>query len=74
MRRVICFLLVLAMCLSMGITAFAAPPSAADSGRPSYSGSNPKTGDIIMTWAIIMILALVALVAVVVLYRKVFAK
>ena len=75
MRRAICFMLVLAFCLSLSCTAFAAPvSSAADSGTPSrvpsYSGSNPKTGDMIMRWVIIMVLALVALIAVAVCYRK----
>lgn len=75
MRRVICFMLVLAFCLSLSCTAFAtAVSSAADSGTPShvpsYSGSNPKTGDMIMHWGIIMVLALAALIVVVVCYRK----
>lgn len=75
MRRAIGFILVLAFCLSLACTAFAAPvSSAADSGRPSqapsYSGSNPKTGDVIMRWVLVMVLALVALAVVVILYRK----
>lgn len=76
MRRAICFILVLAFCLSLSCTAFAAQvSSAADSGTPSRvpshnSGSNPKTGDIIMQWVLIMVLALVALAVVIWLYRK----
>lgn len=74
MRRAICFILVLVFCLSLSCTAFAATSSAADDGTPSrvptYSGSNPKTGDMIMQWVLIMVLALIALAVVVWLYRK----
>jgi len=82
MRRLVCFVLVLAFVLSMACVAFAAAtPSAGDSGTPSGgSGSgtgstisntgNPKTGDMIMMWAMLMVLAVVALAAVTMMYRK----
>lgn len=67
MKRVISFLLVLAFCLSMSCTAFAATDSAADN---NVVPNIPKTGDTIMIWVAVMALALVALAAVVVVYRK----
>lgn len=74
MRRVISFLLVLALCLSMACTAYATfTPSSGEGGTPSQKPTdNPKTGDIILMWAIIMLLALIALIAVIVISRKVF--
>lgn len=74
MRRMICFLLVIAVCMSMACPVFAATNSAADTGKPSQLpssiGGNPRTGDMIMTWVFIMILALLALVVVYLCYRK----
>lgn len=73
MRRVICFILVLAMCLSMATTVFAT--SAANSPTNNApTSSNPRTGDMIMRWAFIMVLALLALCVMFVLYRKMFSK
>lgn len=78
MRRLICFLLVLVLGVSLACPVLAATnspsntPPAGGSGTPSTD--NPKTGDQIMMHVIIMVLALLALVAVAVLSRKVFAK
>lgn len=69
MRRLICFLLVMVMTLSVACPALADSPS----GKPSY-GSNPKTGDQIMMYVIIMVVALVALVAVLLFSRKFLKK
>lgn len=71
MRRMICFLLVLLMSLSLTCPVLAATNSPSNSAP---AASNPKTGDQIMMYVIIMIIALLALVAVVVLARKVFKK
>lgn len=65
MRRLICFLLVMVMSLSVACPALAAVSSIG--GKPS---SNPKTGDEIMMYVIIMVVALVALAAVVLFSRK----
>lgn len=64
MRRLICFLLVLVMSLSI------ACPVLADSPSNSSPSSNPKTGDQIMMYVIIMVVALVALAAVLLFSRK----
>lgn len=64
MRRMICFLLVMAMSLSVACPALAVNSI---SGKPS---SNPKTGDEIMMYVIIMVVALVALAAVMLISRK----
>ena len=69
MRRLICFLLVMVMTLSVACPALADSPS----GKPS-SGSNPKTGDQIMMYVIIMVVALGALVAVLLFSRKFLKK
>jgi len=69
MRRIVSFVLLLVMILSMACPVLAATDSIPNRA-PVYSGDNPKTGDIIMTWVIIMALAAAALVAVVVIYRK----
>lgn len=86
MRRVISFILMLVIVLSLACPAFAATNSPADKApttgggtagtaqpKPHNSGSNPKTGDIIMTWVIVLAVSLIALVAVVMIYRKKFA-
>ena len=69
MRRLICFLLVMVMTLSVACPALADSPS----GKPS-SGSNPKTGVQIMMYVIIMVVALVALVEVLLYSRKFLKK
>ena len=68
MRRLICFLLVMVMTLSV------ACPALADSTGNSSPSSNPKTGDQIMMYVIIMVVALVALVAVLLFSRKFLKK
>ena len=75
MRRVISFILMLVIVLSLACPAFAATNSPADKApaKVDNSGSNPKTGDIIMTWVIVLAVSLIALVAVVMIYRKKFA-
>ena len=70
MRKLICFLLVLVMSLSIACPALAAT----NSGGNTSSGVTPKTGDQIMTYVIIMIVALAALVAVVLLAKKYLKK
>lgn len=69
MRRLICFLLVMVMTLSVACPALADSPS----GKPSY-GSNPKTGDQIMMYVIIMLIAMAALAVVLLFSRKFFGK
>lgn len=70
MRRIVCFLLVLVLSLSL-----ACPALAATNSPNNYSpDGSPKTGDQIMMYVIIMVIALVALVAVAVMSRKVFKK
>ena len=68
MRRMICFLLVLVMSLSV-----ACPVLATNSTGNSSPSSNPKTGDQIMMYVVIMVVARVAL-AVVTLYSRKFLK
>lgn len=68
MRRLICFLLVLMMTLSV------ACPALASSIKDTSVGVTPKTGDQIMMYVIIMVVAVIALVAVVLLSKKVFKK
>ena len=54
MRRLICFLLVLVMSLSVACPVLAA----ANSTGNTPPASTPKTGDQIMTYVIIMVIAL----------------
>ena len=75
MRKIICFLLVLAMCLSLSCTAFAAaisPGESAPSVPDAPDSDVPDTGDNaeLGTWLLVMIVALVFLVAVTVCYFK----
>ena len=78
MRRMICFLLILAFCLSLACPAFAAVKSPGEHGpshRPDkWWGDNPKTGDIILFWVLVLVVSLVALGAVYFVYRKKFCK
>lgn len=69
MRRVICLLLALILCLAMPMTAFA--NSVAQSGKPAVT-SNPKTGDTAMMelWVPVLIVSALALLAVAVIYFK----
>ena len=74
MRRMICFLLILAFCLSLACPAFAAA-SPGENGpvkKPTSSGSNPKTGDIILFWVLVMVVSVLALGAVYLIYRRKF--
>ena len=76
MRRMICFLLILAFCMAMACPAFAAAkPSPGESGpvkKPTYSGTNPKTGDVILFWVLVMVVSVLALGAVYLIYRRKF--
>jgi len=79
MRRLICFLLVLALVLSMTGTAFASTyrNSPGEGGKPrptTPDGGNPKNGDIIMRWVIVLIISLLALIVILILGRKFFKK
>ena len=71
MRRVISFILVLVFCLSLACPAFAAVKSPSKPA-PTPSGTNPKTGDVIMFWGLILVASGVALGAVYFVYRKKF--
>ncbi len=71
MRRLICFLLVMMMTLSVACPALASNLKSINDTPPS---SSPKTGDQIMMYVIIMVVALIALVAVVLFSKKVFKK
>lgn len=89
MRKVICLILVLVICMSMALPAFASSPACTDHedangdglcdicGKSMNNGGsaagNPRTGDIIMMWVVIMIAALAAIAGAVVIYRKKFA-
>lgn len=76
MRKMISFLLVVVVLLSLALPVCATVASAGQSGTPAVTPSgkvNPKTGDMIMMWVVIMLVALLALAAVVFCYRK-FAK
>ena len=68
MRRMICFLLILAFCVSLACPAFAAVKSPGEDGPLK----NPKTGDIILFWVLVMVVSLAALCAVYMVYRRKF--
>ena len=70
MRRLICFLLVLVMSLSVVCPVLAATNSTGSTAP----GSNPKTGDQIMLYVIVMVVAMVALAAVMLCSRKFLRK
>lgn len=77
MRRAVCFLLAMLICLSVACPALAAAPSAGEDGptvRPPFDWDNPKTGDIIMRWVLVMVIALAALIVLGVVYYKNFRK
>lgn len=69
MRKMICFLMVLVMSLSL-----ACPVLAATGSTGNSSSDIPRTGDGIMLYIVIMAVALIALVAVAMLSRKAFKK
>ena len=48
MKRMICFVMALMLSLSLALPAAAA--TASPEKKPSFSGSNPKTGDAITLW------------------------
>lgn len=89
MRKVICLILVLVICMSVALPAFASSPACKDHEDANGDGlcdicgksmnnagsaaGNPRTGDIIMMWVVIMIAALAAIAGAVVIYRKKFA-
>lgn len=68
MRRFICLMLALILCMSLPMAAFAA--------NPSIGNGSPKTGDMAQMelWVPMMILSALALVAVMVVYFKKFRK
>lgn len=69
MRKMICFLMVLVMSLTL-----ACPVLAATNSTGNGSSDIPRTGDGIMLYIVIMAVALVALIAVVMFSRKAFKK
>lgn len=81
MRRLVCFLLVLALCVSLSCTVFAAVISPGQDGSaptiPDKDDSNvPETGDnaSLSAWLLVMVLALVVLVGLIVWYCKFMKK
>ena len=74
MRKMICLLLVLALCMSLTCTVFAAVSSPGQDGSaPTNPDDNvPATGDHapVGMWLLVMLLALVALVIMIVYYYK----
>ena len=72
MRRLICFLLVLMMTLSVACPVLATNVNSGGNYAPP--SSSPKTGDQIMMYVIIMVVALLVLAAVVLFSRKAFKK
>lgn len=74
MRRVICLLMVLALCVSLSCTAFAAVISPGQDGTaPTIPDDGvPDTGDnaALGTWLLVLLLALLVLILVVVGYCK----
>ena len=90
MRKIICLLLVLALCVGLCGTVFAAVNSPGQGGEAptvpggdvgggsggGNSGGKPETGDnaAMGTWLMVMLAALVALVIVVVCYFKFMKK
>lgn len=72
MRRVICLMLALILCMSLPMAAFAAASSPSNYA-PS---SNPKTGDMAQMelWVPVLIASALALIAMVVVYFKKFRK
>ena len=73
MRRVICLMLALMLCLSLPMAAFAAVPSP---GNYAPVGSNPKTGDVAQMelWIPVLIASALALMAMAAVYFKKFRK
>ena len=78
MRTMICLLLVLALCVGLGCTAFATVISPGHEGTaPTTPDSDvPETGDNadLGTWLLVMLAALVVLIAVTVCYFKFMKK
>lgn len=72
MRRFICLALVLILCMSLPMAAFAANVSIGNEAPTS----NPKTGDMAQMelWVPLMIVSALALVAMMVVYFKKFRK
>ena len=69
MRRIICMLLALILCLAIPMAAFAA-------GTPSIGNESPKTGDManMELWVPMLIASALALVSLMVVYVKKFRK
>ena len=75
MRRFICMMLALILCMALPMAAFAATGSGPNT--PTYvPDGNPKTGDMAMMelWVPMMIVSALALAAVMVVYFKKFRK
>lgn len=73
MRRMICLLLALILCMSLPMAAFAAASSPSNYAPVT---SNPKTGDVAQMelWIPVLIVSALALIAMVVVYFKKFRK
>ncbi len=71
MRRVISFVLMMVLLLSLACPAFATTVNSIPN-QPPVIGGNPKTGDVIMTWVVVLAVSALALTAVII-YRKKFA-
>lgn len=77
MKRVICLVLALILCMMLPMSAFAATKSPEGGKAPVYTGSdNPKTGDInnMEIWVPILVISAIALVVLAVIYFKKFRK
>lgn len=78
MKRIICMVLALILCMMLPMTAFAATASVAESGKaPVYTGSDvPKTGDVnrMDIWVPVLVISALALVVLLVIYFKKFRK
>ena len=75
MKRVICLLLVMVLCMYIPCVALAATPSPGESAptepsTPSGPPSETRDNSHVMLWVIIMVVALLAIVALVVAFRK----
>lgn len=75
MKRVICLLLVLILCMYIPVSVMAATPSPGESApteptTPSGPPSETRDTSHVVLWAVIMVVALLAIVALVISFRK----
>ena len=75
MKRVICLLLVLILCMYIPMSVMAAAPSPGESApteptSPSGPPSETRDNNHVMVWVIIMVVALLAIIALAIAFRK----